>query len=136
MNLNRNLAFGAETIASALQKAKRVGPGKFVACCPSHFDKTPSLSIEDANGKVLVFCHAGCSQDEVIDALRNLGLWHKPSNQRIKYLNNQSLIETIRRHKNLLALAQSEHEQGVVHTELDRARIKRAIRFLEKYGNG
>jgi hypothetical protein len=137
MNLNRDYAFDAETIASALQKAKRVRPGKYVACCPAHDDTNPSLSIEDApSGKVLVKCWAGCSQDAVIDALRDLGLWHKPSRKRIQYLKNKSLKDEIWRAKMILTMAQSGYEQGVVYAELDRARIKRAIRFLEKHNNG
>jgi len=135
--MNQNHMLDAEAIASGLHKPKRAGPGKYVACCPAHDDKTPSLSIENApDGKILVHCHAGCSQDEVIGALRNLGLWHKQSRQRIKSLKNQGMKEEIRRNKIILALARSEYEQDVVHTELDRARIKRAIRFLERHGNG
>ena len=127
----------AGLIAAGLQKPKRAGPGKYVACCPAHDEKSPSFSIEDApDGKILVYCHAGCSQDAVIDALRFLGLWHQPSPQRIAYLERQSLAQEIQRNRNLLALAQSEYEQGFVHTELDRARINRAIRFLERHGNG
>jgi putative DNA primase/helicase len=36
--------------------------------------------VDGADGKVLVKCHAGCSQAEVIGALRRLGLWpsHDP----------------------------------------------------------
>jgi AAA domain/Domain of unknown function (DUF6371)/CHC2 zinc finger len=66
---------GAAWLASKLEGSRRSGDG-YVACCPSHDDKTPSLSInEDEKGKVLVYCHAGCDQDEVIDALRELCLW-------------------------------------------------------------
>ena len=55
--------------------AKKSGSG-WSASCPAHDDKTPSLSISEGDdGRALVYCHAGCSQDEVIDALRNLGLW-------------------------------------------------------------
>ncbi len=46
-----------------------------MACCVAHRDRTPSLSISYAGGKVLVHCHAGCSQREVIAALRARGLW-------------------------------------------------------------
>jgi len=31
--------------------------------------------VRDAGGKPLVYCHAGCSQEEVIAALRSRGLW-------------------------------------------------------------
>ena len=47
-----------------------------MARCPAHPDTTPSLSInETPAGKVLVKCFAGCSQAEVIAALRRRGLW-------------------------------------------------------------
>ena len=44
--------------------------------CPAHDDRDPSFSICDADdGKVLVYCHAGCDQERVITALRARGLW-------------------------------------------------------------
>lgn len=64
----------AQTIANALG-GHRAG-SSWIARCPAHNDRTPSLSITDAsNGKVLVRCHAGCDQLEVIAALRERGLW-------------------------------------------------------------
>jgi hypothetical protein len=46
------------------------------ARCPAHDDNVASLSISEGDsGKVLVTCHAGCSQDALIGALRNKGLW-------------------------------------------------------------
>jgi hypothetical protein len=63
----------AETIARALG-GRKVGGG-WTACCPAHDDHSPSLSIRDADGKVLVRCHAGCSQGNVIASLRERGLW-------------------------------------------------------------
>lgn len=48
----------------------------WMARCPAHDDRTPSLSIgETADGKVLVKCHAGCPQVQVIAALQDRGLW-------------------------------------------------------------
>ena len=64
----------AEAIAEALN-GRRSGKG-WMARCPAHPDTTPSLSInETPAGKVLVKCFAGCSQAEVIAALRRRGLW-------------------------------------------------------------
>jgi putative DNA primase/helicase len=64
----------AETIAKALGGHK-VG-GSWMGRCPAHDDREPSLSIRDADdSKVLVRCHAGCKQEEVIAALRTRGLW-------------------------------------------------------------
>ena len=48
----------AETIAKAL--GGRKAGGGWMARCPAHDDRAPSLSIRDADdGKVLVHCHAG-----------------------------------------------------------------------------
>jgi putative DNA primase/helicase len=61
-------------IAKALG-GRKVGDS-WIAPCPAHDDNTPSLSIRDANnGIVLVRCHAGCGQMDVIAALRSRALW-------------------------------------------------------------
>lgn len=41
--------------------------------CPAHRGR--SLFIREQEGRILFVCRAGCSQDEVIKALRELGLW-------------------------------------------------------------
>jgi putative DNA primase/helicase len=73
----------ADSIARAL-KARRSGGG-WMAKCPAHDDHNPSLSIRDADGKVLLHCHAGCGQREVIEALKRNGLWaERPAKPRRK----------------------------------------------------
>jgi putative DNA primase/helicase len=64
----------AETIAKALG-GHRAG-ATWMARCPVHDDRAPSLSISSGkDGKVLVRCHAGCDQRDVIATLRKRGLW-------------------------------------------------------------
>lgn len=64
----------AQNIVRALG-GHRAGAG-WMAHCPAHEDSTPSLSItESRDGKLLVHCHAGCSQAAVIAILRERGLW-------------------------------------------------------------
>jgi hypothetical protein len=46
-----------------------------IACCVAHDDRTPSLSVSERDGKLLVHCHAGCDQRAVIAALKARGLW-------------------------------------------------------------
>ncbi len=42
--------------------------------CPAHPDGSPSLSVNEGDdGKVLLFCHAGCRVDEILQAI---GLTH------------------------------------------------------------
>ena len=66
----------AETIARALG-GRKVGGG-WMARCPAHNDRKPSLSIRDTDdGNVLVHCHTSCEQEQVIGALRSRGLWEE-----------------------------------------------------------
>jgi len=66
------------SITDVLVKLKIVQPagaGQWRARCPvpghgkGDGDRNPSLSITDADGKPLLYCHAGCSQDDVWNAL-------------------------------------------------------------------
>ena len=66
---------------SNLERFKKLGVNRYVACCPAHEDRNPSLSITQGKDRLLVHCFAGCTQAEVIDALIVLGLWHKKSNK-------------------------------------------------------
>jgi len=80
--LDRSKAVNAEALAAALG-GKKVGGG-WIARCPSHDDREPSLSIRDADdGKVLVRCHAGCDQEQVIAALRSRRLWTENGRRRL-----------------------------------------------------
>ena len=70
----------AESVARVLG-GHRSG-NAWMACCPAHDDTTPSLSISDAvDGRILVYCHAGCGQGEVIDELRARSLWNSSSDR-------------------------------------------------------
>ena len=54
-------------ILSHFQKVKKNGKG-WVALCPAHEDRNPSLSITETDGKWLLHCHAGCEYAAVVDA--------------------------------------------------------------------
>jgi len=59
-----------DNILSRLDKVKPNGAGKWLACCPAHDDKNPSLSVKEAdNGTVLLKCWAGCSAAEITGAV-------------------------------------------------------------------
>lgn len=65
----------AEQIARSLGGAKKSG-GNWSCKCPAHDDNKASLSIgHGRDGKLVVHCHAGCSQESVIDWLKALDLW-------------------------------------------------------------
>lgn len=58
----------AGELISCLDKVRRSGRG-WVAQCPAHDDRTPSLSIREGYLGILIRCWAGCSLDEICTAL-------------------------------------------------------------------
>jgi hypothetical protein len=72
-------------LAKAL--AKRLQGGRsgnsWMARCPARHDPNPSLAIREAeDGHLLVFCHAGCSQDRALPTLSDHGLWRRDGRKR------------------------------------------------------
>jgi len=51
-----------------LEGVKRTGKG-WIARCPAHEDKNPSLSITERDGKLLLKCHAECTTEAIVEAL-------------------------------------------------------------------
>lgn len=64
----------AAEIARSCKGARKTGYG-WQARCPSHDDKVASLSIGERNGTVLFRCHAGCSQEALLEHFKQAGLW-------------------------------------------------------------
>jgi hypothetical protein len=76
----------AETIARALG-GHRTGAG-WVARCPAHDDRTPSLSIRDGeNGRLLLKCFADCLWEQIAEALRARDLSLDTGGRRSGYAN-------------------------------------------------
>ena len=59
-----------DIILSHLTRVRRSAPGKWIACCPAHDDKHPSLNIRELDdGRLLLKCFGGCSTQEVVGAV-------------------------------------------------------------------
>ncbi len=59
-----------EELLHRLDKVRTSGNGKWMACCPAHQDKSPSLGIKLLDdGKVLINCLAGCAACDVMAAV-------------------------------------------------------------------
>jgi len=60
----------AEALLSRLDKVRQTGSNRWMARCPAHEDRDPSLSIRELpDGRTLVHCFAGCSPDDVLAAV-------------------------------------------------------------------
>jgi len=94
-----------ENVLPKLTGLKASGSGGYMAFCPAHEDDRRSLSVNvGEDGKVLLYCHAGCSFTDII---RSLGIeWEEPQGktqgrtpgQAYQYLdeNGELLYEVIR----------------------------------------
>ncbi len=65
----RDLKSPIENVLDLLMQVQRSGKG-WTARCPAHEDLHPSLSLSEGDdGRVLLWCHAGCRIEEILDAL-------------------------------------------------------------------
>ena len=60
----------AQTLLDRLQGVKATAPHRWLAQCPGHQDKSPSLSIRELDdGRVLIHDFGGCDTQAVLEAL-------------------------------------------------------------------
>jgi hypothetical protein len=60
----------ADAFISRLEAVRQTRPGHWIARCPAHGDKSPSLAIRELDdGRLLAHCFAGCEIDEVLSAI-------------------------------------------------------------------
>ncbi|MCE7902125.1 MAG: DNA primase [Gammaproteobacteria bacterium PRO9] len=59
-----------ETLLARLEGLRETGPGRWIARCPAHEDRSPSLSIRELpDGRILLHDFAGCSAVDVVTAV-------------------------------------------------------------------
>jgi hypothetical protein len=57
-------------LLSRLSKVKQTGRDSWIACCPAHEDRSPSMTIRIVDdGRVLLHCFAGCPPLAVLEAV-------------------------------------------------------------------
>ena len=58
-----------DLVLARLGGVKQVSGG-WLARCPSHDDREPSLKVAEADdARVLLFCHGGCRTEDVVAAM-------------------------------------------------------------------
>lgn len=59
-----------DALLPRLNGVKATGPNRWIACCPAHADKAPSLAIRELeDGRMLIRCFAGCPTSDVLAAI-------------------------------------------------------------------
>jgi hypothetical protein len=60
----------AEILLSRLDRPRRTGPETWIARCPAHKDRSPSMTVRECgDGRVLLHCFAGCETGDVLAAV-------------------------------------------------------------------
>lgn len=58
-----------DALLSRLEKVRKTGPERWIARCPAHSDRGPSLSIAEVGERILLHCFAGCPVENVLTAI-------------------------------------------------------------------
>jgi hypothetical protein len=121
-----------EKLTSRLDGVKRTGPGRFVAICPDHDDKNPSLTVAEKEGRVLLHCFAGC---EPADVLAAVGLTfsdlypERPAynkGNRTAAFNPYDVLKCLTREAGIVTLAAAQVSTGHPLTTADAERVRLA----------
>ena len=59
----------ADRLLARLDGVTPAGPDQWMALCPAHDDRSPSLSVRDTEDRLLINCFAGCRPEAVVAAI-------------------------------------------------------------------
>ena len=127
-----------DTVLSKVHKLKKTGDCKWLACCPAHDDKTPSLAIKLADDRILIHCFAGCDVSSIVSAL-GLELsdlmpeskrHSRPDNKRPKF-NKYELFDRIVEESAILIVAIRQIFKGTQLNDDDMERVVKAEGIID-----
>jgi hypothetical protein len=126
----------AAKLLDRLQGVRGSGPGRWLARCPAHEDRSPSLSVRELDdGRVLLHDFGGCSAADVLAALGfTLGdlfperaeQHTRPSRDRAHWHAAREALRAVRGEVLVVAIAAETLANGVPLTRADRDRLTAA----------
>lgn len=125
----------ATPLLARLEGVKQNGQGRWVALCPAHADRSPSLAIKDTGERLLLHCFAGCDADDVLVAVgmawRDIypDRWDcaakRPNEGRHRYVKRHSQeIDPLDLEREILRLAAADVRAGKLLSIEDAARVE------------
>jgi hypothetical protein len=124
-----------------LGKVREIGSGKWVACCPAHEDRSPSLSIKQADDKILIYCFAGCEAEDVVGSVgmslsdlmpESEGYNYQPAQKVLTASTKAELFDVMVGETAIFMVATRQIAMGVPFSEVDTNRIRLAEIRLDK----
>lgn len=130
----------AAKLLDRLQRVKQTGPSRWLARCPSHEDRSPSLCIRELDGgRILLHDFGGCETGDVLAALglTLADLFEKPLGNQVAATNSRipacDLLEIISEETSIVAIIAADFlaQKSIGDTDWQRlataaARIHRA----------
>ena len=129
----------ADVLLSRLHGVKKTGRDRWMALCPAHGDKRPSLSVRETDdGTTLINCLGGCGALDVLEAVdlawsdlfpaKHL---HHRARERRRFFR-ADVFETIRFEATVVWLIGTDMANGRKITRTDWARLGDAVGALER----
>lgn len=134
-----------DLLLSQLKKVTPKGKGQWMACCPAHEDKSPSLAIkENHDGRILVKCFAGCGAADVVHAvgLTLSDLFPEGNNHemrpfafaQVERKKAHEEANRLQKERLILAMADSQRKSGKALSQKDLERELQAFKALKAAG--
>jgi len=125
-----------ENLLSRLEKVKGRG-GSYVACCPAHPDKTPSLAIKESDGKIILHCFAGCAVADIVGAVgMDITELFPPSEPRytpqprVKFFATD-MLRVLHLEANIVMVSAFNLAKGLALSDADKARLTLAYQRID-----
>ncbi len=122
-----------------LQGVKQTGAGCWIARCPAHDDRRPSLAIRELDdGRVLLHCFAGCDPHQIVSAV-GLTLADLFPSRPINHARPERIpfpaadvLRVVAFEALVCAVAASDIANGKTLSETDRARLMKTAARLQE----
>lgn len=125
----------AETLLSRLAGVRDRGQGQWLAQCPAHKDKSPSLSVKETDdGRILLHDFAGCAPADIVAALGlemtdlfpDRPAANSGSRRSQHRLSHRDALRLLRREAFVVSIAAGWVRSGTRLTDKDMARVNDA----------
>jgi len=131
-----------DLLLGRLDQVRQTGPDQWLARCPAHDDRSPSLSIKQADDRVLVHCFAGCEPGDVLAVvgLTLADLFDRPlahhkaplsAYQRRRHGQAAEALKALAHEINVVWVCAEQMHAGFALDPAERFRLKQAMKRLE-----
>ena len=127
-------------LLSRLQKVRQTSPSNWIACCPAHEDRQPSMAIRhNDDGRILLHDFGGCDVEQILSAIgltlsdlfppRPLDHVQRPIRRPFPAAD---VLTCVARDALVVQIAAAQVRSGAALSDVDAARVATASRRLQE----